>query len=100
MEAPRDPVTGRRRRIAQTVHGSRKDAQRVLNELAVEVDRGKYQGTATTFGQLIHQWLELAQADLSTTTTRTYRNLLDKHVLPSLGDRRVKDIKSRDLNRL
>ena len=100
IEAPRDPVTGRRRRLNRTVHGSRKDAQRVLNELAVEVDRGKYQGTATTFGQLVHQWLELAQADLSPTTTQGYRNKIDNHIIPSLGDRPVKDITARELDRL
>ena len=55
VEAPRDAVTGLRRRVAKTVLGSRKYAQRVLNELAVEVDRGKYQEMATTVNQLVCQ---------------------------------------------
>ncbi len=99
IEAPRDPVTGRRRRVNKTVHGSRKDAQRVLNELAVEVDRGKYQGTATTFDRLVHQWLEVAKVDLSPTTLRGYQQRIERNILPALGKRPVKDITVRDLDR-
>ena len=99
VEAPRDPISGSRRRLNRTVRGSRKDAQRVLNDLAVEVDRGKYHGSATTFEHLIDQWLELAQADLSPTTIRGYRNKINNYVVPALGFRPVKDITARDLDR-
>ncbi len=53
IEVGRDPVTGRRRQLSRRVHGSRRDAQRLLNSLASEADAGRFVGTsAVTFGQL------------------------------------------------
>jgi integrase len=40
LEAGRDPVTGRRRQISQSVKGTKRDAQKVLNELAAKADLG------------------------------------------------------------
>jgi hypothetical protein len=44
IDAGRDHITGKRRRISRTTRGSKRDAQKVLNEMAVEVDRGRSTG--------------------------------------------------------
>jgi integrase len=100
VDAGRDPVSGKRRQISKTVHGSQRSAQRVLNEMAVEADRGQFTGTSTTFRQLSEQWLKLAKDDLSPNTSRIYQNLLDNHILPALGDVPVKNVKTVDLDQL
>lgn len=100
LEAGRDPVSGRRRQISRSVTGSKREAQKVLNELAVEADRGRYVGTSTTFRQLSEQWLALVGNDLSPTTLRTYQNLLSKRILPAIGDLAVKNIQTSDLDLL
>jgi integrase len=100
IDAGRDPVTGKRRQISRTIRGSKRDAQKVLNEMAVEADRGRFTGTSTTFRQLSDRWLEMAKNDLSPLTLRRYRGLLDKSILPAIGDLPVKNIEAIDLDQL
>ena len=100
LEAGRDPVTGRRLQISRSVTGTKRDAQKALNELAVEADKGRYLGTATTFRQLSEQWLAFVGADLSPTTIRTYENLLSKRILPAIGNQSIKNIRASDLDLL
>ena len=100
VDAGRDPVSGKRRQISRTIKGSKREAQKVLNEMAVKVDRGQFTGTSTTFAQLIQRWLDLAKSDLSPTTLRRYQNLLKNHILPALGNLPVKNIQTIDLDQL
>jgi integrase len=100
IDAGRDPLSGKRRQISRTVKGNKREAQKVLNEMAGEIDRGQFTGTSATFTQLSDRWLDLAKGDLSPTTLRRYRNLLSNHILPALGNRSVKKIRSIDLDQL
>ena len=100
FETGRDPLTGRRRQKSRSVRGSKREAQQVLNSLVVEADAGAHVGTSTTFEQLCRQWLNLIENDLSPTTLRTYRNLLDRRILPALGYKLAHSIRTVDLDRL
>jgi integrase len=86
--------------VSRSIRGSKRDAQRALNELAAEADRGRYSGTDATFDQLAAQWLAFVGNDLSPTTLRTYRNLLSKRILPSIGTKPIKSIQASDLDGL
>jgi len=96
----RDPLTGRYRQVSRTFRGLKKDAQMALNELAVEADQGKLANTNATFGQLAEQWLDFAKPDLGPQTFRSYRGLLDNHILPALGNRPLRQIQTADLDSL
>jgi len=96
----RDPLTGRYRQVSRTFRGSKKDAQVALNELAVESDQGKLGNTNATFGQLAEQWLDLAKPSLGPQTLRSYRGLLDNHILPALGTSPLRQIQTADLDSL
>ncbi|MHB8334201.1 MAG: site-specific integrase [Acidimicrobiales bacterium] len=100
FETGRDPLTGRRRQKSRIVHGRKSEAQKVLNALVVEADAGAHVGTSTTFEQLCQRWLDLTENDLSPTTLRTYRNLLDHRILPALGAKLAHNIRTVDLDRL
>jgi integrase len=100
IDAGRDPATGKRRQVSRTVYGTKREAQKVLNEMAVEADRGRFTGTSATFGGLCEGWLELATASLSPVTVRNYRDLLKNHIIPALGTVPVASIQTIDLDRL
>jgi integrase len=100
LEAGRDPVTGRRRQISRTLRGSKRHAQQLLNALVADADAGRVSGTSATFRQLTDEWLALASPDLSPTTLRRYRGLLEKRILPAIGPRPVHSIRANDLDRL
>lgn len=49
-------------------------------------------GEALTFAQWAEQWLADRSRELKPATTRGYRSLLDRHVLPAIGHLRLQDI--------
>jgi integrase len=100
FETGRDPLTGRRRQKSRSIRGSKREAQQALNALVVEADAGAYVGTSTTFDQLCRQWLDLTENNLSPTTLRTYRNLLDRRIFPAIGNKSAHNIRTVDLDRL
>jgi hypothetical protein len=92
---------GRRRYRYETVHGSRRDAERRLAELVTAVGLGEL-GThgAARFGELVDAWWEVSTTDLSPNTRIGYRGLLDRYLLPVLKHRRLDRIGPADLERL
>jgi integrase len=100
LEAGRDPVSGKRRQVSRTLRGSKRQAQQLLNSLVADADAGRVSGTSATFKQLTDEWLSLSGPDLSPTTLRRYRGLLDKRILPALGPRSIHSIRSNDLDRM
>ncbi len=52
--------TGKKRYIERTVRGTKREAQRVMAHLVVEVDEGRHvAAAATTFGAVLERWLEV-----------------------------------------
>jgi len=96
----RDPVSGKYRQVARNVRGSKREAQKVLYALITDADAGKISGTTATFFDLAEQWLAKNKRNQSQTTQRTYRNLLENHIYPALGNRQVSAIQTRDLDNL
>lgn len=91
-----DPVTGRKRWLERTVHGTKREAQTAMHRLAVELGHGT--PTEGTFGYLCDQ--ALAVATLSPTTEARYRQYLAKHILPAIGDVRLDRLTADQLDRL
>ncbi len=95
-----DPLTGQYRQVSRTFHGLKKDAQVTLNQLAVEADQGNLANSNATFSQLAEQWLNLAKPGLGHQTLRSYRGLLDNHILPAIGTWPLRQIQTADLDLL
>ncbi|MCP5043082.1 MAG: site-specific integrase [bacterium] len=81
----RDPLTGRRRQRSRTFRGTKREAERALRSLIASVEHGHITGTDTTLDGLLKAWLELAADQLSPTTLREYRRLVDRRIAPGLG---------------
>jgi integrase len=97
--AGRDPVTGRKRWIAKTVHGGKRAARRELANLIAEVDRGLAAGTDATVNDLIERWLEVASPNWSPSTLVQTKSAIHTHIEPLLGPIRLKKLKAADLDR-
>jgi integrase len=85
VDAGRDPATGRRRRVVRGFRGTKREAQRALNELLVSVDGGHTTASTATLAQLLRDWLENVGPSLSPTTLAGYRRLVDGYIVPALG---------------
>ena len=87
ISAGREPVTGKRRRITERVRGTYRDAQRRDRELRTSLDEGSYIARhSQTFRDYVeNDWWPTKLPNISPTTARGYRSLLDCHLLPALG---------------
>ncbi len=98
VSAGRDPGTGKRRRLTRRVHGSEKDAERALTALQHEADTGKHGGTMASCATVIERWWDLYRDELSPTTARRYRQIIDGHLLPRWGTSRINELDISELS--
>ena len=82
----KDPVSGKQRYVTKTVRGGKREAQRVLNAMVVDAERGLIARTNTTVGELLDAWLELATPDFSPKTVRETSGYIERNLRPALGD--------------
>lgn len=94
-----DPITGERRRMSRTVHGTDVDAERELAQMLLEIGRMPAGGNLTVrdfVEDLYKPWL----ADHVRRSTRAgYESKLDGHVLPRLGDVPLRELEPYVLDR-
>lgn len=100
-DAGLDPRTGQRRRLYRTVHGSRRDAERVLVELTAELRaRRRAPGRSITFAEHLDAWWQtMAAHRWADATAIRHRQDITVH-LAELGRRRLVDLEPADLERL
>jgi integrase len=94
-----DPVSGKQRYATKTVRAGKREAQRLLNEMKVEAERGLATRTTATVGELLDRWLELAREDFSPKTTRETAGYIERNLRPALGDVRLSKLTTASLDR-
>ena len=87
-----------KRYLQRTIHGTKRQAEDVLNELLVEAGQSSNAIVDGTFGDLAQRWLELSSTTLSPTTLHEYERLLDRLILPKFGKVKVRAIRAADLD--
>ncbi len=81
---------GGRRYLERTVSGTRRDAEKELARLVVEVDDGRHVASAPmTFGELLDRWLALKATTVEPTSVEGYRWVVERYARPTFGDRKV-----------
>jgi integrase len=93
---------GSRRRLTEIVDGTKAEARRRLRELESGLETGAVvPAAARSLRDFVEaEWWPAKLAKLSPTTLRSYRVLLDRHILPALGDQRLQRVEPRDVARL
>ncbi len=94
-----DPVTGKQRYASRTVRGGKREAQRALNEMVSDAERGLVVRTNATTGELIEAWFEHAAGDFSPKTVKETRGFIDRNLLPAVGAVPLSKLKASDLDR-
>jgi len=92
IDIDKDPATGKRLRHFESVKGSKKDAQRRLAELQVEVEKGTYVKSAhnLTLADYLTEWLQgHAELHCRPRTAEGYRFIVNHYVTPALGKMRL-----------
>ncbi len=74
--------SGAKRTISRTVHGTKREAEDVLNGLLLEVGDGRHLPSGLTVGDLLDQWWELKRPTVSPTTAKDWDSCLRLHICP------------------
>ena len=92
--AGRDPGTGKKRYIVETVRGGHREAQRRARKLQTQVeDRGYIAPSRTTLGQYLSHWLEnAAEPNVRPRTFKRYKEIVTRHLIPNLGNIQLKQL--------
>ena len=82
-------ATGKRLTKAVTVRGTKAEAQRKLREMLTALDQGRNPVPAdVSLREWLEQWMaeEIAPPKRRQRTMETYRNVIDRHIVPYLGN--------------
>ena len=86
VELGRDPLTGRRRRLSQTVRGTKRDAEAVRVHLLHRITTGTdLEPSRLTVGTYLERWLDAVRPNLAPTTRLSYEGLLRHQVIRYIG---------------
>lgn len=101
VEAGRDPVTGKRRRVSKSFHGTLREAKKARAELLTEVTQGRHLGTTATVDQLYAEWIkELERKGRAPNTIRNYAKTYRVNIRPGFGSMAVKKVTTKMLTDL
>ncbi len=94
-------AAGVRRYVQRTVRGTRREAERELARVVVEVDEGRLVASAPlTFSELLDRWLDVKRRTVERSTLASYEWIARTYVRPALGARRVTSLRPMDLDAL
>jgi len=101
LDTGRDPATGKRVRCFETIKGSKKDAQRRLAELQVDVEKGTYikSARALTLSAYLTEWLRShAELHCRPRTAEGYRFIVNRYLIPALGRVRLSQLRPQHIS--
>jgi len=79
----RDRVSGKKRYATRSVRGLRRAAERVLRDMVAAAEAGVTHRAGATFGEM---WLAYASGHLTPNTVTETRRIVERILLPRLGD--------------
>lgn len=99
VELGRDPVSKRRRFYRFTVRGTKQDAERELTAALSKRDTGiDLVPAKITVAEYMRRWLrDSAQHRVSASTFERYTGIVEGHIIPALGSKRLMDLRPIDI---
>lgn len=95
-------ANGKRLYLNETVHGTKRQAQRVKREKERDRDNGQLiEPAAISINDFLDRWLdEIARIKVRRATYDGYRAKIDRHIRPRLGLKRLCDLQAYDIQKL
>jgi integrase len=94
VEAGRDPLTGKRKRIVRRVKGRVIIAENLCAELIHQLNHGTYVSPSnTTMATYLTDWLKSHKVNLAASTVATYNAIINQHIIPDLGGITITNLK-------
>lgn len=93
-----DPVTGTTRRLSRTVRGTKRDAAAELQRFVTETGAGLQGGSTVTVAVLLEAVMNTAT--LSPTTRQDWTSVINRYLIPELGDIALWKLTARDCDHM
>lgn len=94
-----DPQTGKRQQKRFSGYKTKKEAQSALATIIHELEQGTFVlPTSTTLKEYLEYWLNQRKTKLSPTTVYSYEVIINNHLIPSLGNIKLTDLKPLTIN--
>jgi len=96
-----DPTSGKRKQQWISVKGTKKEAEKRLSELLNQLDDGTFiKPSKTTLGEFLERWLaDYVCPNLAPRTAEGYEHIIRRHLIPSLGNIPLTQLKPAHLQR-
>lgn len=92
LQAGFDPITGKPRRMSETVHGSEADAERALARMLLDIGKMPSGGNMTLGEYLEDLYIPRMKKQVRRSTATGYEAKLRKHVIPKIGQVNLSDL--------
>ena len=95
-----DPKTGKRKR--KTFSGkTRKEVADQMTEIKHDLLKGNYtEPSNIKVAEWLNEWIEGRKHSLAYSTYRNYKGKIKNHLIPSIGEMKISDLTSRQIQRL
>jgi len=102
IDEGKDPVTGKRRQRWIATKGSKPEAEAQLNEMMRDLQHGTFVKPAKIMVRdYVNHWLDTyVKHNLSSSTNQNYRLITRKHILPTLGNMVLSELKAQMIQNL
>ena len=94
FDLPRGP-SGKRKTKAKTIKGTKAQAERKLREMLTVLDKGQNPVPAdVTLREWLDRWMseKIAPPKRKQRTQETYRNVIDRHIIPHMGSQKLSKV--------
>lgn len=94
IDIGRDPITKKRKQKRVSGFRTKKEAIQAMNKMINELQNGTYvEPSNETLAEFIESWLEHKKSTVSDSTYDFYESYTKNHIVPALGNIKLKDIK-------
>lgn len=94
-----DPQTGKRQQKRFSGYKSKKIAENAIATIIHQLEQGTFiLPTSTTLREFLEYWLNQRKTKLSPTTVNSYEVVINNHLIPSLGNIKLTDLRPLTIN--
>lgn len=101
VEGERDPLTGKRNRIFQTVDCSEKEAKAIMRRMITEMEQNKIiKRSHKTVAEWLDEWLSLYLPNVEQTTRVGYKTKIKCYIKPAVGDILIRSLRAEHVQKM
>jgi len=94
-------IKGERKRIYKTIKGTKKEAQKVMNEMLNDLNKGTFiEPKKVNLAEYLDEWMKTyVEPSLAKTTIESYKANIYGHIIPNIGDIEIQKLNPIDIQK-